>query len=348
MIPSAHSEILIPPWQTHRPRAIMNPLKEPFTHMKVITHSKQPHRYSGIFLDGDARIIRSAQIMGRHMRLMKAWSRMSLRTPLPLVLFATWRCHNKLIFNGRPTMMLAMHTIERDTWWSLNSSIMACSHSEEQLAVEELLLSNMDNIGKTLIFPYAVAIHNRTLWFQGPISMRCITSSLSELGSQNEWEHWMRKPDHPPHLCGMLSQPLGWRNPFMCQVVRTRTIWISDSKNVVLSLLDILTLRGSPQSLGWIQRRCVRRSSLPSLSPHLSRVPALSFLLPFELHIGRSWIWFMPSLYFSLLTRSKKVLCFLGIDWLSMPRLHLASAVWKQTCGNYFSIIVKYLIILII
>ena len=40
---------------------------------------------------------------------------------------------------------------------------MACSHSEEQLAVEELLLSNMDNIGKTLIFPYAVAIHYRTL-----------------------------------------------------------------------------------------------------------------------------------------------------------------------------------------
>ena len=148
----------------------MSPLKELFTHMKVITHSKQPHRYRGIFFEGDARIIRSAQIIGKQMRLMNAWSLMSLKTPLPLVLFATWRCHNKFIFSGKPRIMLAMHIIERDIWWSLKSSIMACSHSDEQLAEEELsfIFKRFDSI---FLFQWDMYLHHKwshhTLWVRG-------------------------------------------------------------------------------------------------------------------------------------------------------------------------------------
>ena len=48
----------------------MSPLKEPLTHMNVIIHSKHPHMDNGIFFDGDARIMRSAQINGTHKRLI--------------------------------------------------------------------------------------------------------------------------------------------------------------------------------------------------------------------------------------------------------------------------------------
>ena len=114
----------------------MSPLNELLTHMNVITHSKHPHMYNGIFLDGDARMMRSAQIIGTHKRLIQAWSLMSLRTPRPLLLLATWRCHNMLIIRGKPRMMLAMQMVESTIRWSLRKFFIACSHSEEQFSDE--------------------------------------------------------------------------------------------------------------------------------------------------------------------------------------------------------------------
>ena len=168
----------------------MSPLKELFTHMKVITHSKQPHRYRGIFFEGDARITRSAHIIGKQMRLMNAWSLISLKTPLPLVLFATWRCHNKFIFSGKPRIMLAMHIIERDIWWSLKSSIMACSHSDEQLAEEELsfIFKRFDSN-----FPFQWEMyhhHHKSPHTAHVLDFWCllITSERAGMRTQKEWE----------------------------------------------------------------------------------------------------------------------------------------------------------------
>ena len=128
--------------KTHLPRAIISPLKELLTHMNVITHSNAPQRYKGIFLDGEDRMIRSAHIIGTHSRLIQVWSLIILRTPLPLLLLATWRCHNILIMRGKPRIMLDMQIAERPVWWSLRKFFIACSHSDEQLS-DELALPTM-------------------------------------------------------------------------------------------------------------------------------------------------------------------------------------------------------------
>ena len=60
--------------QTHLPRAITSPLKEPLIQMNVRAHSKHAHMYRGIFITGYARIMMSAQITGKQMRFRKAWN----------------------------------------------------------------------------------------------------------------------------------------------------------------------------------------------------------------------------------------------------------------------------------
>ena len=109
---------------------MVNPLRLRFTHIKFIVHSKAMQIREGIFIDGSERMTICMQMSRRLTALMRWCSLMSLegkvchnwsrsrsndirssalpsssshlRTPLPLALVATRRCHSIPNTTGRP------------------------------------------------------------------------------------------------------------------------------------------------------------------------------------------------------------------------------------------------------
>ena len=106
---------------------MLNPPKIMFHLTKPTVNSRYRHRKEGMLRAGIAKITISNKIDDTLMRLTQYWSWISLKTPRPLALLATRRCHRALAIRGVPRMRLVMQTTNRMTLRSVKSGPMEWS-----------------------------------------------------------------------------------------------------------------------------------------------------------------------------------------------------------------------------
>ena len=90
-----------------------NPPRKWFALTKPTVHSRYKHTKEGMLFVDIAKISSSVKIAGMLNRLIQYWRLISLRTPRPLALLETRRCHRALAIRGSPRIRLATQTADR-------------------------------------------------------------------------------------------------------------------------------------------------------------------------------------------------------------------------------------------